>query len=293
MSAHTTARAKTISATTYISGKKGPVEAVSGSLAELWRRRWLAIYFAQRELSRNYRGSYLGLVWALLGPLLMIALLTLVFSEIVGIKFREVTGDSSLNFGLFLYCGLIPYLAFSDTLTKATNSIRSNAALVSKVVFPLEVFPLSRSVTILADALFGSAVLVLVVAAVERRLHWTVLLLPALMVLQLIFVLGLSYLFAVIGTYMPDVSRILRPFVRAMFFVTPIVWPPERIPESLRFLVDYNPLAFLVNGYRSLVLEGALPNPSAALYFSLFSVALLAGGFFLFVRVKPKFADLI
>ena len=279
--------------TTYTSGKKGPLEAISSSLADLYRRRWLAIYFAQRELSRSYRGSYLGLLWALLGPLLMIALLTLVFSEIVGVKFREVTGDVSLNFGLYLYCGLIPYLAFSDTLTKATNSIRSNAVLVEKVVFPLEVFPLSRSVTVLADALFGSAVLVLVVAAVERRLHWTVLLLPALMALQLIFVLGLSYLFAVIGTYMPDVGRVLRPFVRAMFFITPIVWPPERIPENLRFLVDYNPLAFLVEGYRALVLEGTLPDLSAALWFSVFSVALLAAGFFLFVRTKPNFADLL
>ncbi len=277
----------------YTSGIKGPVEAVLDSLAALYRRRWLAVYFAQRELSRSHRGSYLGFLWALLSPLLQIILLTLVFSEIIGIRFRELTGDSTLNFGLYLYCGLIPYLAFSDTISKATNSIRSNTALVQKVVFPLEILPLTRALTVLVDALFGLMMLILVVALLAHRLEWTLLLLPALLAVQLVFNIGLSYLFAVIGTYMPDISNGLRLFVRALFFVTPIIWPPERVPEHLRFLVDYNPLAFLVGAYRDLILEGGIPDLSAALWFSVFSAVLCVVGFVIFVRVKQNFADLL
>jgi ABC-type polysaccharide/polyol phosphate export permease len=278
---------------TYTSGKTGIIEAVTSSLAALWRRRWLAVYLVQRELSRSYRKTYLGFLWALLSPLLMIVLLTLIFSEIVGIRFREVTGDSALNFGLFLYCGLIPFLAFQEALSKSVNSIRSNAGLVQKVILPLEVFPLIRSITVLTDLMFGLGMLIIVVAILEYRVNWTILLLPLLIVLQLVFTLGLCYLFAVIGTYVPDVRGFLRSFVRALFFITPIIWPVERLPEYLRFLVDYNPLAFLVIAYRNLVLEGAIPDPEWALKFSIFAVALCAVGFVVFARAKRNFADLI
>lgn len=278
---------------TYTSGTKGPLEAISSSLSALYQRRWLAIYFAQREVSKSYRGSYLGFLWALLSPLIMIVLLTVVFSEIVGIRFRQVTGDSSLNFGLFLYCGLIPFQAFSDALNKSSNSIRGNASLVQKVVFPLEILPLARALTLQIDKIFGVGVLILVVFILEQRLEWTIVLLPLLVAIQLVFTLGLSFLVAVIGTYMPDIRGFFRAFVRMMFFATPIIWPAGRIPESLSFLVTYNPLAYLVNSYRALVLEGTIPSLTATFWFSLFSVALLIGAFALFTRVKQNFADLI
>lgn len=247
----------------------------------------------QRQLSRNYRSSYLGFFWAFLSPLFMIALYTLVFSEILGIRFREVEGDSTLNYGLYVYCGLIPFLAFSDALTGSTNSIRSNAALVQKVVFPLEILPLTTAFAALLDKLFGLGVLIVVVALLEQRLQWTVILLVGVLAAQILFTLGLSYLFAVIGTYVPDVRETLRSIVRALFFVTPIIWPAERVPEDYRFLVDYNPLAFLVGAYRDLILEGRLPDMTAFLWFSAFAGALFVVGFAAFVRVKNRFADLL
>jgi ABC-2 type transport system permease protein len=278
---------------TYTSGTKGPIEAVLCSLTELYRRRWLALYFAQRELSSNYRGRYLGFLWALLSPLLMVVMLTLIFSEVIGLRYREVTGDSTLNFGLFLYCGLIPFLAFQDTLSKSMNSIRSNSALVQKVVFPLEIFPLTRAVSVQIDKVFGLVVLILIVAFLDHRLNWTILFLPLLIALQLVFGIGLSYLFAVIGTYLPDIRETMRVFMRGMFFVTPIIWTPDRLPPNLRFVADYNPLAFLVEAYRGLVLEGTFPDLPTALWFSIFAGTLLVGGFFIFVRAKQNFADLI
>jgi ABC-2 type transport system permease protein len=117
------------------------------------------------------------------------------------------------------------------------------------------------------------------------------LLLPLLMVLQLLFVLGLTYMMAVIGTYVPDMGEVLRPIIRGTFFITPILFPPERLPANVRFIEDYNPLAYLVGAYRSMILEGALPGGLATLYFSLFSLALFIVGFALFVRFKPGFAD--
>jgi ABC-type polysaccharide/polyol phosphate export permease len=141
------------------------------------------------------------------------------------------------------------------------------------------------------DKLFGVGALVFIVFVLQHRLHWQVLLLPLIIVLQLLFTLGLTYIMAVVGTYVPDMGEVLRPIIRGTFFLTPILWPPEALPENLQFINDYNPLAYLVGAYRAMILEGTLPGGLATLYFALFSVGLFLAGFALFVRMKPGFAD--
>jgi ABC-2 type transport system permease protein len=267
--------------------------AILGSLATFYERRWLIKYLVQRQMASSYRGSYLGLVWAFLSPLIMVALFTIIFSEVLGLRFREITGDSTLNFGLYLYCGLLPFLAFQQALNQGVNVIRRNSDLVERVVFPLEILPLTTVITSLIQNFFGVPALMLVLVLLEQRLEWTVILLPLIMALQLLFTLGLGYLMAVAGTYLPDIRETLRGVVRAMFFITPIIWPADRVPENLRFVVDYNPLAFLVEAYRNLILDGKLPGSAGAIYFSLVALTLFVVGFVTFNRVKHKFADLL
>jgi ABC-2 type transport system permease protein len=248
---------------------------------------------AQRQMASSYQGSYLGLLWAFLGPLMMVALLTLIFSELIGIKFREVTGNSSLNFGLYLYCGLLPFLTYSQALSRGVSIIRRNSGLVQGVVFPLEILPLTTIVASLIQNLLGIGALLVVLVAFGQQLHLTTLLLPLVLVPQLLFILGLSYLVAVAGTYVPDIRETLRAVIRATFFITPILWPAGRVPKEWSFLVDYNPLAVLVNAYRDLILEGELPGLESAMWFSLFAAALFVVGLFMFNRVKHNFADLL
>ena len=271
----------------------GPLGAVADSLKMFYAKRWLIRYMSQRQIARTYQGSYLGLLWAFLSPLLMVALLTLIFSELIGIKFREVTGNSSLNFGLFLYCGLLPFLTYSQALSRGVSIIQRNNNLVQGVVFPLEILPLTTIVAALLQNVFGIGALLVVLMALGEPLHLTTLLLPLVLVPQLLFTLGLCYLVAVAGTYVPDIRETLRAVIRGTFFITPILWPAGRVPEDWRFLVDYNPLAVLVNAYRDLIINGELPGLESALWFSLFAVALFVVGLFVFDRVKHNFADLI
>jgi ABC-2 type transport system permease protein len=278
-------------ATYTYKGKKTFAGEFFDSLATFYRKRWLLRYFVRRQVTRSYKRSYLGLAWAVLGPLIWVFFLTLIFSEVVGLKARELVEDPALNFGLFLYCGLLPFMAYSEALSKGLSVIRSNAGLVQKVVFPLELLPFTNAVASLADKLFGIGALIVVVFVVQHRLHWEVLLLPLIMVLQLLFTLGLTYMMAVIGTYLPDMGEVLRPVIRGTFFITPILWPPETLPENLRWIENYNPLAYLVGAYRDMILWGELPGGLATLYFSLFSAALFLVGFALFVRFKSGFAD--
>jgi ABC-type polysaccharide/polyol phosphate export permease len=261
------------------------------ALGTFYRKRWLLGYFIHRQVTRSYRRSYLGLVWAILGPLVWVFFLALIFSNVIGFKDRGVDGDPTLNFGLFLYCGLLPFLTFSEALNKGINSIRSNSGLVQKVVFPLEILPFTNAIASMVDKVFGFGALLIMLLLFGRTLHPTLLYMPVIVVLQVTFILGLTYIMAVLGTFLPDVAEVMRPVIRGMFFVTPILWPPDRLPESLSWIEDYNPLAYLVNAYRDLILNGTVPGALSTLYFALFSVALFIFGFALFVRLRPKFAD--
>ena len=260
-------------------------------LATFWHKRWLLKYFIQRQVTRSYKSSYLGLSWILLSPLVWVLFLALIFSESVGIRLRPVEGHPNLNFGLYLYCGLLPFLAFSEAMNKGMNSIRGSSGLVQKVIFPVEILPFTNTIASMIDKFFGVGALLIVVVLFRRDLHWTALALPLIVVLQVVFILGLSYFMAVIGTYLPDLSEVMRPVIRGTFFLTPIIWTPDRLPESVRWVVDYNPLAYLVNAYRETVLFGNLPGGLSTLYFTLFSVGLFVAGFALFNRVKGGFVD--
>lgn len=261
------------------------------SLASLYQNRWLAGYFVQRELFKSTKGSFLGVAWLLLTPLLMVVLYTLIFSQVIGMRFREV--DSVTNFGLYLFCGLIPFLAYSDTLNQSVSSIRSNSTLVQKLVFPAEILPLTPTVAALISQFFSLAALVPIALVLGNPISWTIALLPMILVPQLLFMLGLGYFAAVVGTYLPDIKESLRALVRATFFATPIIWPPERAYEAgLGFLVEYNPLAILVESYRNLILDGVVPG-IGFLGFTAFSGVLCMVGFLLFVKVKKNFGDLI
>lgn len=272
-------------------GKKKPSPAL-GALGTLYERRWLLWYFVQRQISQDYKSSFLGFAWAFLTPLLLIGLYTLIFSEVVGLRFRD--DDSVANFGIYLYCGLVPFLTYADSLNKAVGTIRSNSSLVQRVVFPLEILPLSNALTAFISQFFGLGVLMVVASIWEGEVQWTVALLPLIMIPQLLFIVGLGYLFATIGAYLPDVQEALRAIVRASFFATPVIWPAERAYDAgLGFIVDYNPLAILVQGYRNLLLDGEIPDVVPTLGFLAFSTVLCVVGFILFNRLKQNFADLI
>ncbi len=277
---------------TYASSNKKTIAGeFFGGLATFWRRRWLLGYFIQRQVTRSYKRSYLGLSWIFLSPLVWVLFLALIFSEEVGIRTRDIIDYPNLNFGLYLYCGLLPFLAFSEAMNKGMNSVRGSSGLVQKVVFPMEILPFTNTIASMIDKFFGVGALVIVVVLFGRDLHWTALLLPFVVFLQVFFILGLAYVMAVLGTYLPDLGEVMRPFIRGMFFLTPIIWTPDRLPEDIRWIVDYNPLAYLVNAYRDTVLFGNVPGVMSTLYFSLFSLALFVVGFALFNRLKGGFAD--
>lgn len=255
----------------------------------LLAHRELLFSWTQRDLESRYRGSYLGRAWSVLNPLLSLALYTFIFSVILKVRF-SAGGHGS--FALNLMCGLLPWLAFSETLIRATSVIASNQNLVKKVVFPLEVLPASLVASALFNQLIGMAILLIAVATMGG-LQLTLVWLPALLVLQMAFTLGISWLLASLGVFIRDISQAISLILNVWMYLTPIVYPASMVPDNFRWALLVNPLAFIVESYRAAIVEGMAPNALGLLANLGASVLLMMLGYAWFSKTKRAFADVL
>lgn len=246
---------------------------------------------ARRFTVARYRGSVLGVVWALLTPVVMIALFTFIFAEVFNARF--VSGGSAWDYALYLFCGLLPWTAFQESLQLSSNIVVTHANLVKRVVFPLETLPVAQSLAALAGQLFGTAALLVAVLVVRGEFHATVLWLPVLVVPQLLATLGAAWFVASLGVFIRDTAQALGLVLLVWMYLTPIIYPETVVPERYRALLDFNPFTSLVRSYRNCLLEGLPPDWRGLAYFTLFALLLFVSGYWWFARTRRNFADVI
>ena len=179
--------------------------AVWRPLWELPRRFDLILSLTTRELAARYRGSVLGIIWAVLTPVVMISIYTFIFAGIFGARFGQ--SGSHWDFALYLFCGLLPWTAFQESVQHSSQTIVMHANLVKRVVFPLEILPVAGALTSLVNQLFGTLALVVAALVVRRELHATLLWLPVLVLPQLLATLGVSWLVASLGVFLRDIVQ--------------------------------------------------------------------------------------
>ena len=265
--------------------------AVWQPLWELPRRADLLLSLTKRELAARYRGSALGVVWALVTPFVMIAIFTTIFAGIFKAKFGASTAPS--DYALFLFCGLLPWNAFQESVQLSAGTIVAHANLVKRVVFPLETLPLSLTFAAVVNQLFGTAVLIIAIVVLRREIHLTILLLPLLLIPQLIATVGLSWLVASLGVFVRDIVQGLALILTAWMYLTPIVYPETIVPERYRSAINLNPFTPLVRNYRRTLIEGTMPDWNGLAYFTLFAIVLFLIGYWWFARTRKSFADVI
>jgi lipopolysaccharide transport system permease protein len=265
--------------------------AVWRPLWELPRRFDLIWPLARRMLVARYRGSALGLLWALLTPAVMIGVFTFLFAGVFGARFNE--GGTPLEYALYLFCGLLPWTAFSETLQQSSGIVVAHANLVKRVVFPLEALPVAQALAALAAQLFGTAALVVATLLVRHELHATILWLPVLLVPQLLLTLGGAWLVASLGVFIRDTAQVLGLVLMAWLYLTPIIYPEQVVPARFRPALELNPLTPLVRSYRRAVLEGAQPDWRGLVYTTVFALAAFLLGYWWFARTRKNFADVI
>ncbi|MDT7687374.1 MAG: lipopolysaccharide transport system permease protein [Acidobacteriota bacterium] len=265
--------------------------AVWRPLWELPRRFDLIWPLARRMTLARYRGSALGLLWAVLTPAVMIAVFTFLFAGVFGARFTP--DGTPWDYALYLFCGLLPWTAFSETLQQSAGLVVAHANLVKRVVFPLEALPVAQALAALAAQLFGTLALLFATLVIRRELHATTLWLPVLLVPQLLLTLGGAWLVASLGVFIRDTAQVLGLLLMAWLYLTPIIYPEQIVPARFRPALELNPLTPLVRSYRRILLEGAQPDWAGLAYTAVVALAVFIFGYWWFARTRKNFADVI
>jgi lipopolysaccharide transport system permease protein len=265
--------------------------AVWHPLWELPGRSELIFSLAKRELLARYKGSALGIVWALLTPVVMIAIFTFIFAGIFGARFGA--SRSHWDYALYLFCGLLPWTMFQETLQQSASTIVAHANLVKRVVFPLETLPVAQAFSSLGNQLFATIALLIATLVIQQQLHLTALWFPVLVIPQLLFTLGAAWLIASLGVFLRDIAQGITLLLMAWMYLTPIIYPESIVPERFRVFINLNPFTSLVRSYRRIFLEGAAPDWSGLAYFTGFAIVSFLVGYWWFARTRKNFADVI
>jgi lipopolysaccharide transport system permease protein len=261
------------------------------AMALLSEHRGLVRSMVRRDLSSRYKGSIIGPAWAVITPIVMIVIFTAIFSGIFGLRFGAQGGH--LSFATYLFCGLLPWIAFSDGVQRSTTSLIDNVNLVKRVVFPTEALPVNLALSGIAQQLIGTVVLLAIALILEHTIRPTALLLPLLLVPQFLMTAGLGWLMASLGVFIRDMPQINQLTLTTWVYLTPIYYPENIIPPKYQWMVNLNPMAPLVRNYRRILLEGRAPDWRGLGVTMVFALGCFVFGYWWFQRTKKAFADIL
>ncbi len=265
-----------------------------GLLEELRGHRFLIAQLTRREVIGRYRGSYLGMLWTFINPLLLLCIYTFVFKYIFNAKFTGHPEEGWADFALMLFSALIVFNVFAECLGRAPSLILLNANFVTKVVFPLEVLPATVVLGSLVHLFIGFVPLCLA-AFITRNghLHAAVLLWPLLLVPITCWALGIMWLFSALGAFLRDLSEGMVAVTQILMYISAVFYPLSRVPPAVQTYVRLNPLTFFSEASRNLVVWGEPMNWVGYGWVTLTGVIIMVVGYKVFMNVKPAFADVI
>lgn len=260
----------------------------------LFANRALLRQMIRRDIASRYKGSVLGFAWSFFTPVLMLAVYTLVFSEILGSRWNTgSTGANNEQFAIILFAGLIVLNIFAEVLNKAPTLILSNSNYVKKVVFPLEILPLIPIATVLFHALINIAILEIALLLVSGSVFWTFLLIPLVLLPFVLLTAGIAWFLASVGVYLRDVGQSIGMLTTALMFLSPVFYPIASVPENFRPLLMANPLTFIIEQSRGVLIWGIPPDWFGLGIYFLISVLVAWFGFAWFQKTRRGFADVI
>lgn len=246
-------------------------------------REWTA-----RTLKSRYQQSLLGWLWAIVQPAAQAAMLAVVFSLIVPI---DVGGQP---YFLFAFVATAPWTFFAGSLTDMTESLVTNMSLVNKIYFPREVLPIAAMAARLADLAVAAAFFGLAALVYGAPLPLAALLgLPAVLLVQLALTVGLGLAGAALNVFVRDVRPMLALVLQLWFYASPVLYPLDKVPAGVRPYYDLNPMVGIIDGYRSILLDGTLPGGRSFALAAGISVGVCLAGYALFKAAEHRFADVV
>ena|SRR5438132_2231232 len=257
----------------------------------LWRQRSLIWEMTKRDVIGRYRGSAMGILWSFLNPILMLAVYTFVFNVVFQARWG---GESTkTEFALVLFVGLIVHGLFAECVNKAPSLILTNVSYVKKVVFPLEILPWIAMGSALFHTLISVLVLLIAFAFIHLYLNWTVVLFPLLLLPFVLFTMGIGWFVASIGVFLRDVGQTTGIITTMMLFLSPVFFPVSALPEEYRVLLQLNPLTFVIEQARDVLIWGKPLDWQGWAIYLVFSLIAAWLGLFWFQKTRKGFADVL
>ena len=262
-------------------------------LRTLWTHRALVRALVGREIVGRYKGSVLGVVWSFLTPLLMVLVFTFVFGEIFQARWAGSPNSGGMDFASALFTGLLAYQFLSECLSRAPNLIVANANYVKKVVFPLEILPVVSVIAAVFHLLVAYAILIGLILASNWTLGPSALLAPVVLMPYIALTLGLTWAISALGVYLRDIGQLIQPALTALLFLSPVFYPLSSVPAALQPVYLANPVTYVSETLRGVLLHQTLPDPLSWLVFTGLSLLVAWLGLSLFQTTRKGFADVI
>ena len=258
----------------------------------LSRHRQLTWEMTKREVAERYAGQVLGSFWALCHPILLMGLYVFVFGYVF--KTRLNSADpQSLDYTAYILSGLIPWITCQEIMNKGVTVIVSHANLVKQVVFPIEVLPVKGVLAAFLSQGISTVILIVYVLATRGSLPWTYALLPIVFTVQLVGMIGVSYVLSAVGVYFRDLKEVIAVFTSAGLFIIPALYIPSSIPQTFHFLLYLNPFSYMVWSYQDVAYFGRIEHPWAWIVFVALGILSFYGGFRIFNKLQPTFGNIL
>jgi ABC-type polysaccharide/polyol phosphate export permease len=259
---------------------------MNGTVVQRWDGEYLFVLrsLLLKDFRVRYRNMSLGVGWSLANPLVMMGVLTFVFTKVF-------TSASEENYPIFVLCGLIPFNFFALAWSTATTSLVDNASLIKRTRFPREIVPVTTVFGNCIHFFIQMGLLLALVLIFGKGIHWNWVWLPLVVLLEVAFVIGMALAFAALDVYVRDIRYVVESFNVVLFWLVPIFYSFAIIPPQYHEVYRFNPVAAVVMAFRNILLDNQAPAASLLLRLAFVSMTALVGGVLVFERLKKRFYD--
>ncbi|WP_249728890.1 ABC transporter permease [Acidovorax sp. CCYZU-2555] len=247
----------------------------------------------RREVVGRYKGSVMGMAWSFFNPVFMLTVYTFVFSFVFKARWGTGGDESRTQFAVVLFVGMIVHGLFAEVLNRSPGLILSNVNYVKKVVFPLEILPVISMGAALFHGLVSLGVLLVAFFLFNGFVHWTVLFAPLVMLPLVMLTLGLAWMFASMGVFLRDVGQTINIITMVMMFLAPVFYPITALPEKYRPWLMANPLTFIIEQMRAVLIWGQMPNWTGLALYTLVATVVAWAGYAWFQKTRKGFSDVL
>ena len=254
---------------------------IKRQIKNIYKYRWLLQQLVSRDLTVKYKRSVLGYLWSLLNPLMMMIVLSAVFSHIFRFSIE--------NFPIYLLCGQVLFTFFSESTSMAMLSIIQGAGLIKKVYVPKYILPLSKILSSFVNLMYSLIAVIIILIYYKIQIHWSILLFPIPLIYLFMMSLGMGLMLSVAATYFRDVIYLYGILIQAWTYFTPLFYPIDMVSETIQFYIRLNPMYQIITYFRDIVMYGTIPTLQTNLICIAYSVTFLLIGVLVFRKHQTKF----